>query len=81
MVEYIIDALDQSGQIGRIIVAADGSQWEAAVLPPVSYTHLDVYKRQVLAARHLVYIYFRVWKQFGLVRGFIIWTYGFPITG
>ncbi len=23
MVEYIIDALDQSGQIGRIIVAAD----------------------------------------------------------
>ena len=31
MVEYIIDALDQSGQIGRIIVAADGSQWEAAV--------------------------------------------------
>lgn len=33
MVEYIIDALDQSGQIGRIIVAADGSQWEAAVLP------------------------------------------------
>lgn len=33
MVEYIIDALDQSGMIERIIVAADGSQWEAAVLP------------------------------------------------
>ena len=33
MVEYIIDALDQSGQIQSIIVAADGSQWEAAVLP------------------------------------------------
>lgn len=33
MVEYIIDALDQSGMIDRIIVAADSSQWEAAVLP------------------------------------------------
>ena len=40
-----------------------------------------LFKVGVLAARHLVYIYFRVWKQFGLVSGFIIWTYGFPITG
>lgn len=33
MVEYIIEALDKSGMIDRIIVAADAGQWEAAVLP------------------------------------------------
>ena len=33
LVEYIIDALDRSGMIDRIIVAADSSEWEAAVLP------------------------------------------------
>ncbi len=34
IIEYIIAALDQSGMVGRIIVAVDRSQWEAAVLPP-----------------------------------------------
>lgn len=33
IIEYIIDALDKSGMVGRIIVAADGTQWESAVLP------------------------------------------------
>lgn len=33
MIEYIIDALDKSGKIDQIIVAADASEWEGAVLP------------------------------------------------
>lgn len=33
MIEYIIEALDQSGMIGRIIVAAAAADWEGAVVP------------------------------------------------
>ena len=39
----------------RITIVGYGSQGRAHALNPVSYTHLDVYKRQVLTALNLAH--------------------------
>ena len=47
----IRDSLEDGAAMNRRNLLADalGGSVQACQLPPVSYTHLDVYKRQVLA--------------------------------
>ena len=51
MFEIKVELEQDTQQLGEVVVVADAKKnTENAIITPVSYTHLDVYKRQAIAS-------------------------------